>query len=76
MVTTSEARSGWRRRRITLAEIAMDEVEFQRAYNNLRVLINELRDDPRLCNPMLVIAAMLDSLNQRITDMQLEEDDE
>lgn len=54
----------------------IDEVEFQRAYNNLRVLINELRDDPRLHNPLLVIAAMLDGMNQRITDMQLEEDDE
>lgn len=64
----------------------MDEVEFTRAYNNLRVLIDHARtvteaDDQPACNvhvanAMLTIAAMLDGLNQRITDLQVEEDDE
>lgn len=52
----------------------MDEVEFQRAYNNLRRLIEDVRDDPRFSNPLLTIAAMLDGLNQRITELQVEED--
>lgn len=62
----------------------MDEVEFQRAYNNLRVLIesitevsiNETMPKIHIRNALLTIAAMLDGLNQRITELQLEEDDE
>ena len=53
----------------------MDEIAFTQAYNNLRVLIDQI-DDPNTRNPMLVIAAMLDGLSQRITELQLEEDDE
>lgn len=57
----------------------MDEVEFTRAYNNLRVLISAIEGVDELSvvnvrNALLTIAAMMDGLNQRITEMQLEED--
>ena len=44
----------------------MDEIEFLRNYNNLRILIDDLKDEPRIRNAMLVIAALLDGLNQRV----------
>ena len=60
----------------------MDEVDFLRAYNNTRVLIDSARetDNPtefitHICNAQLTMLAMLDSLNQRVTEMQAEEDD-
>lgn len=66
---------------LTLTRIVMDEVEFARAYNNLRVLITAIDQPDQLSitnirNALLTIAAMMDGLHQRITEMQLEEDDE
>lgn len=64
----------------------MDEQEFKRAYTNLRVLIDHVGEPDEqiskthIRNAMLTIAAMLDGLNQRITEMQAsmqgEEEDE
>jgi hypothetical protein len=60
----------------------MDEIEFMRAYNNLRVLVDHAREmdhsmhNTHICNALLTIAAMLDALNQRTIEMQAEEDDE
>jgi hypothetical protein len=58
----------------------MDEIEFLRAYNNLRVLIGHSTDPEigpvNVRNALLTIAAMLDALNQRTIEMQAEEDDE
>jgi hypothetical protein len=59
----------------------MDEIEFKRAYNNLRVLIGYVeKGDPLMAthtrNALLTIAAMLDSLNQRINELAVDEDDE
>ena len=49
----------------------MDEVEFQRAYNNLRVLIDDTKANVHVSvtNALLTIAAMLDSLSQRINEL-------
>lgn len=61
----------------------MDEIEFKRAYNNLRVLIDHARTEDdivaqrvHLCNALLTITAMLDGIHQRIVEMQVDEDDE
>ena len=59
----------------------MDEVDFLRAYNNTRTLIDSARatDDPaafitHICNAQLTMLAMLDGLNQRVTELQGEDD--
>lgn len=60
----------------------MDEIEFKRAYNNLRVLIDHVNEhdmsDSRvhIRNALLTIAAMLDSLHQRIDEMAATPDDD
>ena len=58
----------------------MDEIEFKRAYNNLRVLIDHITDDGdtrvHVRNAMLTVAAMLDGLHQRIDEMAATPDDD
>lgn len=58
----------------------MDEVAFLQAYNNLRVLIGHSTDPDlgpvNIRNALLTIAAMLDSLNQRITELAAAEEDD
>jgi hypothetical protein len=53
----------------------MDEIEFKRSMNNLKVLIDAVAHvDAR--NALLVIMHLISGLNDRITEMQMEEDDE
>jgi hypothetical protein len=58
----------------------MDEIEFKRAYNNLRVLIDHIPDEGdtkiHVRNAMLTIAAMLDGLHQRIDEIAATPDDD
>jgi hypothetical protein len=57
----------------------MDEIMFQRAYSNLRTLIEHVstEDGGHVRNALMTIAAMLDGLNQRITELQtMEGEDE
>lgn len=60
----------------------MDEVAFLRAYNNTRTLIDSARTDTssavvvtHLCNAMLTMLAMIDSLNQRLAEVTSAEDE-
>lgn len=66
--------SGWQE-----TEGNVDDVEFLRAYNNLRTLIGHSTDPDigpvNVRNALLIIAAMLDALNQRFAELQ-EEDEE
>lgn len=53
----------------------MDEIEYKRSFNNLKVLIDNVAHvDAR--NALLVMAHLLDSMNERITEMQMQEDDD
>lgn len=57
----------------------MDEVDFGIAYHKLVTLAGHA-DDPdigpqNIRNALIVVAAMLDGLNQRITEMQETEDE-
>ena len=80
------SQDGARRHRLRVTpptwRLVVDEIEFMRAYNNLRTLI-ESSTDPDIGptsvrNALLTIAALLDDLNQRVLEMQAgdEEDDE
>jgi hypothetical protein len=53
----------------------MDEVEFARLIGNIRVLVKDV-SDPVIRNPMLAMVAALDGLNERIIELQTEEDDD
>ena len=53
----------------------MDEIEFKRMYNNLKVLIDNVSHvDAR--NALMVMAHLIEGMNERITEMQMEDDDE
>ena len=59
----------------------MDEVAFLRAYNNTRTLIDSARETGdtavvvHLCNALLTMLAMIDSLNQRLAEVTSAEDE-
>lgn len=53
----------------------MDEIEYKRLFNNLKVLIDNVTHvDTR--NALRVMAHLVDGLNERITEMQMQEDDD
>jgi hypothetical protein len=56
----------------------MDEIEFNRAYTSVRTLIGYATDPEigpvNVRNALLGMLALIDGLNQRITEMQEEED--
>jgi hypothetical protein len=57
----------------------MDEIEFNRAYTSVRTLIGYATDPEigpvNVRNALLGLLALIDGLNQRITEMQEEEDE-
>lgn len=53
----------------------MDEVEFARVIGNLRVLTSHI-EDVDIANAFKAVTAALAGLNQRIIEMQTEEDDD
>src|SRR5580765_6508002 len=70
--------SRWRRKRVritlTLLRIVMDEIEFARAMNNLKALTDHIQDTNTV-NALKVVTHLLAALNDRVTEMQMEEDD-
>lgn len=60
----------------------MDEKDFLRAYNNCRTLIATMRESgntpvvTHTCNALLTMLAMIDDLNQRVTELQTTEEDD
>lgn len=53
----------------------MDEIEYRRAMKNLIVLVENV-EDATTQNAFKVMAAMIDGLNERIIELQAEEDDD
>jgi hypothetical protein len=58
-----------------MMRIAMDEIEFKRAFHNLNTLTeNVAHVDAR--NALRVVAHLIMSLDERITELQMQEDDD
>ena len=53
----------------------MDEIEFARAMNNLKALTDHIQDTNTV-NALKVVTHLLAALNDRVTEMQMEEDDD
>jgi hypothetical protein len=53
----------------------MDEIDFARAMGNLKVLVDHITDT-EVRNAFLTVIAVLDGLNVRMIEMQMEEDDD
>jgi hypothetical protein len=58
----------------------MDEIEFNRAYQAVRILIGHSTDPEigavNVRNALLGLLSLVDAVNQRITEMQETEEDE
>ena len=53
----------------------MDEIEFRMAFGNLNVLTDSVSDH-NVRNALKVVAHLIHSLDERITEMQMQEDDD
>jgi hypothetical protein len=53
----------------------IDEIDFARAMGNLKVLVDHITDT-EVRNAFLTVIAVLDGLNVRMIEMQMEEDDD
>ena len=53
----------------------MDEIEFLRAFNNLRVLVDDV-EDPRTANAMRVMMHLISDLNDRAIELAAAPDED